>query len=41
MQVAKASHCAQNCSVLSVSAKGELLPLPLMYVYVCVWVRGK
>lgn len=36
MQVAKASRCAQSCSVLSVPAKGELLPLSLVCVCVCV-----
>lgn len=36
MQVAKASCCAESCSVLRVSAKGELLPQSLVCVGVCV-----
>ena len=38
MQVAGASCCAQSCSVLSVPAKGGLLPLTLVCVCVCVHV---
>lgn len=41
MQVAKAPRCAQSCSVLSVPAKEELLPLHLcLCVCVCVYVWG-